>query len=105
MNAGRRIRARSLDDALDELGRVERLGHEVEAPGVELAGEQNLVDDPAETLGLVGDQRDEPVPAALVEGEIVTEQRLGRAVDRSERRAQLMRCGRDEARLQLLEPA
>jgi len=47
VNARRRVGARGLDDALDELGRIERLRRQVEPAGVELAREQNLVDDPA----------------------------------------------------------
>src|SRR6266550_545259 len=94
-----------LDDAIDELRCIERLGLEIEPTGVELAREQDLVHDPAEALRLVRDQRYEPVAAALVEREIVTQQRLSGAVDRGERRPQLVGCGRDEGRLQLLEPA
>ena len=90
MNARRRVGASRLDDALDEFGRVERLGRQIEPTGVELAGEQDLVDDPAEALRLVRDQRHEPVAAALVEGEVVAEQRLSGAVDRRQRRSQFV---------------
>src|SRR5262249_22451447 len=102
LHARRGVRAGRLDDALDQLGGVEGLRLEVEPAGVELARQQNLVDDPAKALGLVGDQRDEAVTAALVEGEVVSEQRLRGAVDGGQRRPQLVGRGRDEARLQLL---
>jgi hypothetical protein len=91
VDARRRVGTGCFDHTLDELGRIERLRLEVEPAGVELAGEQDLVDDPAKALGLVRDQGDEPVAPALVEGEVVPEQRLGCAVDRRQRRAQLVR--------------
>jgi hypothetical protein len=98
------VRARSLDDALDEVARVEELAPKLEGTDVELVREQDVVDDPPEPLGLVHDQRDEPLPARLVQGEIVPPQRLGGAVDGGQRGAQLVRGRGDELRLQLLEP-
>src|SRR5207244_2843078 len=70
-----------------------------------LVGEQDLVDDAAEALGLVGDQRDEALAADLVQREVVAQQRLRGAVNRGQRRAQLVRSGGDEVGLDLLEPA
>ena len=96
---------RRLDDALDEVAGVEGLGFEVEPARVELVREQDLVHDPAQPLGLVGDQRDEALAPGLVEREVVPEQRLRRAVDGGQRRAQLVRGGGDEVGLDLLEPA
>ena len=97
------MRARRLHDALEQLAAVERLGHDVEAPDVELVREQDLVDDAAEPVGLLDDERDEALASRFVEREVVTAQRLRRAVDGGERRAQLVRGGRDEFRLELVE--
>jgi hypothetical protein len=44
VNSGR------IDDALDELPGVERLGAEVDPAGIELVGEQDLIDDASEAL-------------------------------------------------------
>ena len=102
---GRPVLAGGLDNALDEVAGVERLVHEVEAAGVELVREEDLVDDAVQPLGLVDDQGDEAVASGLVEGEVVAAERLGRAVDSRERRSELVRGRGDEVRLQLLEPA
>ena len=64
--------ARGLDP-VDEVAGVEGLLHEVEPPGVELVGQEDLVDDAVEALGLVDDQGDEAVAARLVEREVVAQ--------------------------------
>ena len=97
--------ARGLDDPVDEVAGVEGLVDEVETAGVELVGEEDLVDDAVQPLGLVDDQRDEAIAARLVEREVVAAERLGGAVDGGQRRAQLVRGGGNEFGLQLLEPA
>ena len=98
------MRACRLDDPFEELARLERFRLEIQPPHLELVREQDLVDDPAEPLGLLDDQRDEPLTPRLVEREVVTAERLRRAVDGRERRSQLMRRSRNELRLQLVEP-
>ena len=82
---------------------VEGLLDEVEAAGVELVGEEDLVDDAVQALGLVDDQRDEAVAPRLVEREVVAAECLRGAVDGGERRAELVGGGGDEFGLQLLE--
>ena len=94
---------RRLHDPLDHFGRLEGLAPEVEPPRVELVREQDLVDDPTEALRLVGDQRDEAVPAAFVEREVVAQERLRGSVHRGQRRAQLVGGRCDEVGLELLE--
>ena len=96
-------RPRRLDDALDDLDRLEGLRAEIESPGVELVRKQDLVDDATEALRLVGDQRDEAIATAFVEGEIVAQKRLRRPVDGGERRAKLVGRRGDEIGLELLE--
>ena len=98
-----RVGLRRLHHPLDDLDRVEGLGAEIEPPRVELVREQDLVDDPPEALRLVGDQRDEAVPSAFVEREVVTQKRLRGSVHGRERRAQLVGGSGDEVGLHLLE--
>ena len=98
------MRARRLRDPLEQLAAVERLGLDVEPADVELVREQDLVDDPAEAVRLLDDQRDEPLAPRLVEREVVAAQGLRRAVHGRERRAQLVRGRRDELGLELVEP-
>src|SRR5207237_4343454 len=83
---GRRVRPSGFDDPLDELDRVEWLGTQVDSSRIELIREQYLVDDPPEPFGFLGDQRDEPVAAGLVERKVVTEKCLRGSIDRGERR-------------------
>ena len=68
----------------------------LELAGVELAREQELVDDVRETVGLLGDHVEQLVVQLRLELDIVAPERQRRAVDRGERRAQLVRHGRDE---------
>ena len=90
-----------LRHALEELGRLERLGHEVEPPDVELVGEQDLVHDPAEALGLVDDQRDEPrAPPRRARSRGVAASALRR---RQRAESGLVGRSRDELGLQLVE--
>jgi hypothetical protein len=84
------MRTRSLDDAVDELVGVEDVAPELEAPDVQLIGEEDVVDDPAEPLGLLDDERDEALSSGFVEGEIMAAERLSGAVDGCERCSQLV---------------
>ena len=97
--------ASGFDDALDEVARLEELVLELKVADVELIRKQDVVDDPAEPLGLVHDERDEALAARLVQSEIVATQRLRGSVDGGERRPQLVGGRGDEFRLQLLESA
>ena len=98
------MRLRRLDHSLDHVRAVERLRVQVDPPDLELVGEQDLVDDRGQPVGLVDDERDEPRTAGVVEREVVAAQRLGGAVHGRQRCAQLVRRGRDELRLELVEP-
>ena len=72
-------------------------------PGVEPAREQDVVDDPGEPLRLAGDHLEHARLLLVPEHDVVAAQGHRGAVDRRERRAQLVRDGRDEVALQLLD--
>ena len=93
------------EDAARELGRVGPADRDGRGAGVEPAREQDVVDDPGEPLGLAGDDREHPRCWSSLERDVVALQRHRGAVDRGERRPQLVRDGRDEVALQLLDGA
>src|SRR4029078_2964817 len=89
-DAGRR------DDPLDELTEIALAFDERDAPALELAGEQDLVDDRAQSLGLALDHLQEGVLGRRVQLEVVAAERLDGYVNRRERRGQLIaRRGRE----------
>ena len=103
--SGRWVRAASSDAAGELERRRSRSIETGSSSRVEVAGEQQVVDDRGEAVGLGRDHAEQLVLDSVVELEVGAPDRLRGAVDRSERRAQLVRDGRDEVRLQLLERA
>ena len=97
------MRARGFDHALNELAGVAMLNADVELAGIELADEQQVVDDIREPRGLFCDHLEQLLAHGLLELEIGTSQGQRRSVDRGERRAQLVRHRRDEILPHLLE--
>ena len=98
-----------------QAGRLDRLGgervclHAIEAEGqrvrVELTGGQDVLDDARQPAGLGRDHVQQDVALLLVELDVGAAQGHRGAVDAGERRAQLVRHGRDEVALQLLDLA
>src|ERR1700730_16524075 len=86
----REMRARGVEDAGRESVRIARLDMHLEPAGVELAGEQEVVDDVSQAGGLFDDDLEELPVHGLLELEVLARERQRRAVDRGERRAQLM---------------
>ena len=78
---------------------------DLQVAGVEPGDAEQPVDDRRQPLGLGGDVAEERVALLLAEEHVVAEQRLGEAVDRGQRRAQLVGDVRDELRLHLLDDA
>ena len=102
----RRAHAGAFHDAARHLPRVEPLALELEPAGVErrLAREQDVVDDVREPVGLLGNEVEQPLALWLLQAVEAALQGERRAVDRRERRAQLVRDGGDEVGLRLVEP-
>ena len=94
-------RTASLTTAAD-VGVGELHGH---VARVELRDGEQAVDDRGQPLGLGGDVAQERRALLLAEEHVLAEQRLREAVDRRQRRAQLVRDGRDEVGLHLLDAA
>ena len=92
-----------LDDAAGQLDGIAALDRERHLIGVEPARDEQVVDDRPEPVGLRGDDAEQLVLDLRVELDVRAPDRLRRAVDRGERRAQLVRDGGDELRLHLLE--
>ena len=88
-----------------ELARVVRADVELDAVGVEPARPEDVVHGPREPVGLGRDHGEQVRALRLVELQVLTLERQRRAVDRGQRRAQLVRDGRDEVAAQLLEHA
>ena len=103
--SGRQVRRGRRDHAARELGRVGPADRDRRRAGVEPAREQDVVDDPREPLRLAGDHLEHARLLLVPEHDVVAAQRHRGAVDRGERRAQLVRDGRDEVALQLLDRA
>ena len=72
---------------------------------LEARGAEQRLDEPVEPLGLARDVADERRAVLLAEARVLAQQRLGEAVDRGQRRAQLVRDGGHEVALELLERA
>ena len=99
------VRPRSLDDRAGELSRVAALDGDGKLIGVQAAGDEEVVDDRAEPVRFRRDHAEELDLDLGVELDVRAAERLRRAVDRGERRPQLVRDRRDEFRLDLLERA
>src|SRR5215213_7971563 len=73
--------------------------------GLDPARPEDVVDDAGEPLCLVRDYAEEVLAQAELERQVVAPEREGRAVDGRQRRPQLVRHGRDEVALELLDAA
>src|SRR5262245_25763292 len=104
-DAFREVGAGGVDDARGDHSRVDGLDRQLEPPGVEVAREQEVVDDLGEAAGLVLDDLEQPVARLVADVDVLTADRDRGAVDRGQRRAQLVRDGRDEVGAHLLEGA
>ena len=78
---------------------------ELQAAGVDPVREQDVRGDAREPLRLLRDHLQQALALVLADLDVVAEQCLRRAVDGCERRAKLMRDGRDELALELVERA
>src|SRR5947207_12493152 len=76
----------------------------VDLAGVQLACEEEVVDDLGEARRLLGDDAEQPLLQARLEVDVVSSERHRRAVDGGEGRAQLVRHGGDEVLSHPLEP-
>src|SRR5438876_8090202 len=99
------MRARCVDDALGQGKRVAPLNVHLEAPGVELAREQEVVDDVGESRRLLHDYFEQLRLERLLELDVVAPKRQCRAVDRGKRSAELVGDGRNEVLADLFERA
>ena len=97
------VRELGLDDVPCEPQRVARHDRHVQRAGVEPARPEDVVDRAREPLGLAGDDVEHLRALVVVERDIAPPQRHRRAVDRGERRAQLVGDRRDELRAHRLE--
>src|ERR671922_631414 len=97
--------AHLLDHLDDEPLGVDVLLLEPQPAGVELVRQQDVPDDPRQPLALERDHFQQPVRRRHVEVDVAPAQRLRAAVDRRERRPQLVRDGGDELALQGVERA
>ena len=86
-----------------ELGGVGSADRNLSGARVEPAREEDVVDDPREPLRLARDHAEHPLLLVDAERDVLAAQRHRGAVDRGERRAQLVRDGRDEIALELLD--
>src|SRR3954468_14429427 len=99
------VRSSGRDDALAQRVRVTALDVDVEAAGVELAREEQVVHDRREARRLLDDDVEEPRPEVVLQLDVLAVQREGGAVDRGEWRAELVRDGGDDVLAHLLEHA
>ncbi len=96
-------RTRGLDRALAELSQVALLPPERHRPTVDLGRDENLLDDLGEPVGLRLDHRQQLGVEVWVGRAVRAPQRAHRAVDGRQRRAQLVRSGREEVAARALE--
>ena len=89
----------------DERERIAVLDRDVQRVGVEPARPEDVVDGAREPVGLARDDVEQLRALLVVERDVAAAQRHRRAVDRGERRAQLVRDGRDELGAHRLERA
>src|SRR3989440_4050851 len=93
------------DDLRDEGGDVGGRDRDLEVAGVEPSHVEKRVDDARQALRLRRDVAQERAPLLLAEEDVLAEEGLGEAVDRRQRRPKLVRDGRDELGLHLLDGA
>ncbi len=104
MPSGACVRAAETTE-LDQELRLEARRREVHAAGVEPACPQDVVDDPAQPVRLVVDDREQALGVLLREPLAVPTERHRRAVHGRERRPQLVGHGRHELVLEVAEAA
>ena len=97
--------ARGGRDLARERGHVDGPERELHRAGLEARRREQAVDEPRQALGLGGDVAHERRAVVVAERRVGAQERLGESVDRGQRRAQLVRDGRDEVGLDLVEPA
>src|SRR5205823_7064606 len=92
-----------LEHPRGDLHRVAGLEIDLDGVGVELAREQDLVDELGEPDRLVLDDLEEGEAVLLAQLDVLPAKGANGSVDGGERRAQLVRSGRDEVAARLLE--
>ncbi len=103
--AFRNTRLCDLGDLGHDRGRVAPLDLDLHPTRLEAACPEDVVDDPREPVRLARDHIEETVALLRLHRDLAVAKRHRRAVDRGERRPQLVGDGRDEVRLQLLDRA
>ena len=98
------MRAPRLDRPACEFRYVDLLARENQPAGLDLAREQNVVDEVRKPLGLVRDDGQEAATQIVGEDDVIAREGLGGAVDRCDRSSQLMGDSGNEIRLELLQP-
>ena len=91
----RQVRVGRRDDRRRELGRVAALDGDVQRPRLEPAHPEDVVDDPRQPLRLVGHDVEQALALRFQRG-LLPPERERRAVDRGQRRSELVRDRRDE---------
>ena len=93
----------AVDHAVHDIHDVGRRERHRQVALVEPRRVEQCIDDRRQPLRLAGDELEERAPLDLREVDVLAKQRLGEAVDRRQRRAQLDGHRRDEVGLHLLE--
>ncbi len=101
----RRPDLHALHGLADHLAHVGRRDAHLEVAGVEPRDVEQRIDDLRQSLRLRRDVAEERRPLLLAEEDVLAEQRLREAVDRGQRRAQLVRHRGNEVGLHLLDEA
>ena len=99
------MRPGCLHDLERERPRVAVLDGEREAARVEPARREHLFDDPRQAVGLARDHGQQPAAMVVVKLDVLAPERHRRAVDRGERRSQLVRDHGHELALDPLDAA
>jgi hypothetical protein len=94
---------RAVDHFGDERAQIGGCEVDLQVAGLQTRDVDKRVHDGGKPLRLGSHVLKERATLLVVEVDVVAEQRLRKAVDRSERRAQLVGDGRDEPRLHLLD--
>ena len=97
------VHARGLDDPTGEVRNVDLLALEHELAGLDLAREQDVVDQMHEPLGLVRDDGKDAAAHIVGEVDVLALECLRRPVNGGDRRSQLVGDGGDEIGLELIQ--
>jgi hypothetical protein len=98
-------RPRCLDGFPYELIEICRAGVEDDVPSIHLRSEEQVADDPQQAVGIPVDHGEVASLAVSQITRLAVEHELEVAANRGERRAKLMRHGRDEIVLHAVEPS